>query len=85
MTDRAFVPGWLPQGWKRGDPLLVINERFRKGPQAALMLAGAGMLPVELVSPTATVQFHEDQLLLVLEWLRWFCFACDYLDIASRI
>jgi hypothetical protein len=32
-----FEREWLPEGWKRGDRLRVINARFRDGRTMALM------------------------------------------------
>jgi hypothetical protein len=89
--SEAFVPGWLPTGWKRGDRLQVINRNFRHGPVMALQNVQPTMSPCIGGDGSAYMQdmvmakFHEANRGKVLAWLRWFCFTEDYPDLAGQI
>lgn len=80
--------GWLPQGWRRGDALEVINAGYVAGRMAALRnveppalwpQGGSGEhLPV-------IMQFDWAEQLRVANWLEWFCFADQYRALLRQI
>lgn len=85
---KMWEPGWLPEGWKRGDALCVINSRFRFGPMMALervLVAPYPGGPSYADSTAANVQFHEHEIGRVFVWLRWFCTADNYATLQRLI
>jgi hypothetical protein len=66
----SFEQGWIPSGWKRGEPVQIQNpppngygvlSTFPK------FIGVDGEVPVDLVM----VKFHESEIPEVNAWLRW--------------
>jgi len=66
-------PGVVPDGWKRGEPLRVINGDFKYGPIAAVSRDFKFIFGPEDFSPTLefSVRFHCSESNRIDAWLRW--------------
>ena len=71
-----WQPEQLPEGWKRGDRLRIMNKGFHDGPQSALI-----HVPVVYVfdrphrhanDAVAAVAYHKDDMPKVKAWLEWY-------------
>lgn len=67
-------PGFIPEGWARGDPIHIINKDFSAGQIAAVMHKPIDIWRVIDVhgGPMAgTIQFHYAEQVKVRAWLNW--------------
>lgn len=68
----ALEPGFIPEGWARGDAVRIINGDFRCGDMAAVMRTAISWGDYsDLSSLIGMVQFHESELHRVKAWLNW--------------
>jgi hypothetical protein len=64
-------PGFVPDGWKRGDLLQFVNGDFRYGPMAAVSRSFLFLDPFENAHLDFAIRFHHLEAKRVQAWLRW--------------
>ena len=68
----ALEPGFVPEGWKRGDAIRIINGDFKYGQMAALMRVEISLgADCDVGSLIGMVQFHESELHRAKAWINW--------------
>jgi hypothetical protein len=82
---KAFDIGWIPQGWQRGDKLRIVNAHYRCGPNIGLESVEPRFVLPTFDQNIEVIRFHYAERIKVLDWLRWFCFACDYNQLLDQI
>jgi len=65
----SFDIGWVPEGWVRGNPLGIINNGFRGGPQAAFYYKVQSL--IDEIPAIGAVQFHESEFDKARAWFEW--------------
>lgn len=65
----SFDIGWVPEGWVKGHPLDMQNERFLHGDMAALLYVVQSL--GEGLPTIGAVQFHVSEHRKVNAWLKW--------------
>lgn len=67
-----LVPGFVPQGWERGDPLRFVNADFSAGPMAAVSRDWMAFGDFnDALSPEFEIRFHYCERLTVDAWVKW--------------